>query len=359
MGCYLPWGCLFLVLCIVYSRFPSSSGCIMEERAALMDISYWIMSIKSEVPSSWEHGDDCCSWERITCDNSTRRILRLDLSQIYQSNSAYGSDGSTSVEEEAPCWNLNMTIFSSFRELQLLDFSGNYACLQNFNGLQGLRKLKYLNLRDNTFIGSIPVSISKLVSLEVINLSGNNTSGALQNTGFKNLRNLRELHLGSNQLSGSLPASVFALPCLEYLDLSENLFQGHIPINSSWKCSSMLQTIRLSENMLSGNLSHIKSLNLSNNFFTGSIPATFANLSQIESLDLSENRLNGSIPWQLTRLSSLEVFSVAYNNLSGCLLDWPVWRIWHGHAVSFVLAFWATVTFVFCHSFGQRVILNL
>ncbi|KAM0861831.1 hypothetical protein ACQ4PT_045619 [Festuca glaucescens] len=358
-----------------------------------MDISYWIMSIKSEVPSSWEHGDDCCSWERITCDNSTRRILRLDLSQIYQSNSAYGSDGSTSVEEEAPCWNLNMTIFSSFRELQLLDFSGNYACLQNFNGLQGLRKLKYLNLRDNTFIGSIPVSISKLVSLEVINLSGNNTSGALQNTGFKNLRNLRELHLGSNQLSGSLPASVFALPCLEYLDLSENLFQGHIPINSSWKCSSMLQTIRLSENMLSatgnlfgggfdgmdfsysshydlqgftfttkgnpyiygrnffmlmsgidlsanmlsgeipleiGNLSHIKSLNLSNNFFTGSIPATFANLSQIESLDLSENRLNGSIPWQLTRLSSLEVFSVAYNNLSGCLLDWPVWRIWHG-----------------------------
>ncbi|KAM0850995.1 hypothetical protein ACQ4PT_052706 [Festuca glaucescens] len=578
MGCYLPWGCLFLVLSIVYSRFPSSSGCIMEERAALMDISSWIVSIKSEVPSSWENGDDCCSWKRIMCDNSTRRILRLDLSQIYQPNASYGSDGSTSAEADVPCFNLNMTIFSSFRELQLLDFSGNYACLQNFNGLQGLRKLKYLNLSDNTFIESIPVSIRKLVSLEVINLRGNNMSGALQNTGFKNLRNLRELNLGSNQLSGSLPASVFALPCLEYLDLSENLFQGHIPINSSWKCSSMLQTIRLSENMLSGripncnaplpleflsvsrnslsgfpsaffnssyievldlshnqftgsiewtqylyqikvlllsrnkfegqistnlnhlqylsiidishnkisgpippcigvipfedpddnlynwptapgslfgggfdgmdfsysnhydlqgftfttkwnsytygrnffmsmsgidlsanmlsgeipmeigNLSHIKSLNLSNNFFTGSIPATFANLSEIESLDLSENRLNGSIPRQLTRLSSLEVFSVAYNNLSGCLPDsgqfgafgmdsyrgnsnlrsctsssGPV--AWNGtvgnvaddtdpilyvvSAVSFVLAFWATVTFVFCHSFGQRVILNL
>jgi hypothetical protein len=147
-----------------------------------------------------------------------------------------------------------------------------------------------------------------------------------------------------------------------------------------------------------GNLSHIKSLNLSNNFFTGSIPATFANLSQIESLDLSENRLNGSIPWQLTGLSSLEVFSVAYNNLSGCLPDsgqfgafdvdsyrgnnnlrsctassGPVVRngtVIHVpddpdpipyvvSAVSFVLAFWATVTFVFCHSFGQRVILKL
>jgi Leucine-rich repeat (LRR) protein len=163
--------------------------------------------------------------------------------------------------------------------------------------------------------------------------------------------------------------------------------------------------IDFSANMLSGdipkeigNLSHIKSLNLSNNLFTGSIPATFANLSEIESLDLSENRLNGSIPWELTRLSSLGVFSVAFNNLSGCLLDsgqfgsfdmdsykgndnlisctsssGPV--AWNGtvgnvaddsdpimfvvSAVSFVLAFWATVTFVFCHSFGQRVILKL
>ncbi|XP_047068636.1 receptor-like protein 45 [Lolium rigidum] len=335
MGCYLPWGCLFLVLCIVYSRFPTSSGCIMEERAALMDISSWIMSTKSEVPSSWEHGDDCCSWERIMCDNSTRRILHLDLSQIYQPNAAYGSDGSTSVEVDAPCWNLNMTIFSSFRELQLLDFSGNHACLQNFNGLQGLRKLKYLNLSDNTFIGRIPVSISKLVSLEVINLRGNNMSGPLQNTGFKNLRNLRELYLGSNQLSGSLPASIFALPCLEYLDLSENLFLGHIPINSSWKCPSMLQTIWLSENMLSGkfdffwlrNCTKLRDIDLSRNTdlvvkvkLHGWVPNF-----ELERLRLSWCTLDKSIiaePHFLGTQHHLQVLDLSNSNLPGNMPNW-------------------------------------
>ncbi|KAK1677559.1 hypothetical protein QYE76_038407 [Lolium multiflorum] len=56
--------------------------------------------------------------------------------------------------------------------------------------LQGLRKLKYLNLSDNTFTGSIPVSIRKLVSLEVLNLKGNNLSGDIQNAGNENKFNI-------------------------------------------------------------------------------------------------------------------------------------------------------------------------
>jgi len=150
-----------------------------------------------------------------------------------------------------------------------------------------------------------------------------------------------------------------------------------------------------------GNLSHVKSLNLSHNFFIGQIPATFANMSALESLDLSHNELSGSIPRQLTQMSSLEVFSVAYNNLSGCIpnsgqfssfnmesylgntdlqnsskgsqcspflgpmevedvgeaSDDPVLYIIC--AASFVLAFWATVVFLFCLPFGQRVMLQL
>ncbi|VAH25218.1 receptor-like protein 15 [Triticum aestivum] len=363
MGCFLPWGCLLLVLCVLHSMLPSSSGCFMEERAALMEISSWFTSAKSVVPSSWGHGDDCCSWEGITCDNSTHRILRLDLFRLYQSIPTYGSDGSMSIEStEVACWNLNLTIFSSFRELQLLDFSGNYACLRNFDGLQGLRKLKYLNLSDNSFIGNIPESVSNLVSLEVINLKRNNMSGSLQNIGLKNLQNLRELHLGSNRLNGSLPASLFALPCLEYLDLSENLFEGHIPISSTWNCSSLLQTIRLSGNKLSGKIdffwlrycTELKEIDLSRNtdlvvlvkmhgwvpkFELRTLMLSSCNLDKsmitephflhtqhhLQFLDLSNNNLRGSMPnFLFTKEATLVYLDLSSNSLVGSL--YPIWK---------------------------------
>lgn len=154
--------------------------------------------------------------------------------------------------------------------------------------------------------------------------------------------------------------------------------------------------IDLSRNMLSGgipqeigNLSHIKSLNLSYNLFTGHILASFANMAAMESLDLFHNDLSGPIPQDLTQLWSLEIFSVAYNNLSGCIPTYGQFGTFsmdscqgnnnlqnlslgcssnsshvipalediegtHGDpilyvisAISFVLAFWATVTFNF------------
>ncbi|KAM3392861.1 hypothetical protein ACQJBY_013811 [Aegilops geniculata] len=359
MGCYLSWGCLLLVLCVVHSMLPSSSSCLREERAALIDISSWFMSAKSEVPSSWGHGDDCCPWEGITCDNSTRRILRLDLHHIRIHN----SDGSTSFEPmEAACWNLNLAIFSSFRELQLLDFSSNSACLQNFDGLQGLSKLKYLDLSYNSFIGDISGFVNKMVSLEVINLNRNNMSGVLQNTGLNNLQNLRELHMGSNQLSGSLPASIFGLPRLEYLDLSENLLEGHIPINSSWKCSSLLQTIRLSKNKLGGkfdffwlrNCTKLKQIDLSRNtdllvqvkmhgwvpkFELRTLMLSWCNLDKsmltephflrtqhhLEFLDLSNNDLSGSMPnFLFTNEATLVYLDLSNNSFVGSL--YPIWQ---------------------------------
>ncbi|KAB1206537.1 Phytosulfokine receptor 1 [Morella rubra] len=66
-----------------------------------------------------------------------------------------------------------------------------------------------------------------------------------------------------------------------------------------------------------GKLTQLLSLNLSNNFLTGSIPISFRDLKSIESLDLSHNRLTGKIPHELVGLTFLSVFSVAYNNLSG------------------------------------------
>lgn len=132
MSCYFSWRCLFLVLCVLHSMFWISFGSFMEERTAIMHIRTSLMRANSEVPNSWGRGDDCCSWERIRCNNSTRRISHLDLSYIYQSIPTNEGGGSYSV---LGCWNLSLTIFSSFHELQLLDLSWSGACPQNFEGM--------------------------------------------------------------------------------------------------------------------------------------------------------------------------------------------------------------------------------
>ncbi|KAG2621877.1 hypothetical protein PVAP13_3NG301603 [Panicum virgatum] len=219
MSCYFPPGTMLWVLCVLQFMFHMAGGCAIEERIALMRIRSSLVEANSEVPASWGRSDDCCFWERVRCNNSTR-VSGLNLDSVYQ----------TCVLTGGPCWNLNLTIFSSFHELQKLDLSWNSALLQNFDGLEGLTKLRYLDLSGNSLVeNNILESLGKLASLEVINFKATSLNGALQNIAFRNLKNLRELHLGSNWLNGSIPASLFELPRLQYLHLSENLLQGHIP----------------------------------------------------------------------------------------------------------------------------------
>jgi len=124
MSCYFPLGTMLWVLCVLQFMFHMAGGCAIEERIALMRIRSSLVEANSEqVLASWGRSDDCCSWERVRCNNSTRVSgLNLDSVYVYQ----------TCVRD--PCWNLNLTIFSSFHELQQLDLSWNSALLQNFNG---------------------------------------------------------------------------------------------------------------------------------------------------------------------------------------------------------------------------------
>uniref|UniRef100_A0ACD5V8T0 Uncharacterized protein n=1 Tax=Avena sativa TaxID=4498 RepID=A0ACD5V8T0_AVESA len=278
-----------------------------------MDIRSWFMSRQSKFHNSWGKSDDCCSWEGITCDNGTRRISRLKLSQIPFSDEY---------------WNMSLAMFSPFRELQLLDFAWNSACLQNFEGLEGLSKLKYLDLSYNCLLEGIPGSVGKLISLEVINFNGNYACANLHNTGFQNLhnlRNLRELHLGSNLLRGSLPASLFALPFLEYLDLSDNLFEGKIHINSS----SNLH-LKINSNHLE--LRNISSLSTFIPTPNGFLPTSLFTLPCLEHLDLSHNVLSGSIPTSVFLLPCLEYLDLAHNFLQGHI---PINSSWNLRELDF------------------------
>jgi Leucine-rich repeat (LRR) protein len=282
-----------------------------------------------------------------------------------------------------------------------------------------LHQIYILLLGGNKFWGQIPSSLCQLQNLKIIDLSHNRLSGLLPSC----IGGISFAYHTGGRFSYSVISRLYytGFSDMDYYDPSFTYDCGYDLQGFTFSTKGNFYTyggnffylmsgIDLSANMLSGeipweigNLSHVKSLNLSHNCFTGQIPATFADMRDIESLDLSYNHLSGPIPWQLTQIWSLEVFFVAYNNLSGCIPNsgqfssfgaecytgnTNLHNLSHGNqcspalgpveegdlheseasadlilyitsAASFVLAFWATVAFVFCHPYGQRVILQL
>jgi len=309
--------------------------------------------------------------------------------------------------------------FFNSSNVEVLDIRYN-RFMGSLDWIQHLYKIKVLLLGGNMFEGHISAELCHLQYLNIIDLSHNRLSGSLPPCigaiSFGYQYHTDDDGFLSNNYEMSFDVG---LPSMNYDDPSFSYYSNLALQGFTFSTKGNIYTysrgfyylmsgIDLSVNMLSGeipweigNLSHVKSLNLSHNFFIGQIPATFANMSAVESLDLSHNELSGPIPGQLTQMSSLEVFSVAYNNLSGCIpnsgqfssfnmesylgntdlqnssqgnqcspvlgpmevedvgeaSDDPVLYIIC--AASFVLAFWATVVFLFCLPFGQRVMLQL
>uniref|UniRef100_A0A0E0KVY9 non-specific serine/threonine protein kinase n=1 Tax=Oryza punctata TaxID=4537 RepID=A0A0E0KVY9_ORYPU len=287
--------------------------------------------------------------------------------------------------------NISDDLFNT-SNLMYLDMRHN-KLTGNLNWLRHLDKIKTLSLGWNDFEGQINPNLCKLKCPRIIDFSHNSQAHChhvLATSLVRVIRQLKAYIIVHDPIDftfatkgGQYTYGYNFFYLMSGIDLSGNMLSGEIP----WEL---------------GDLSHIKSLNLSNNFFTGQIPASFANMSEIESLDLSHNELSGLIPWQLTKLSSLAVFSVAYNNLSGCIPNSgqfgtfgmdsyqgninlrnmskgnicspdsgagdlpsegrdsmagdPV--LYAVSAASFVLAFWATVAFLFFHPLGRHVILG-
>lgn len=64
-------------------------------------------------------------------------------------------------------------------------------------------------------------------------------------------------------------------------------------------------------------LSHIESIDLGNNEFTGSIPAEVGQWNRLEYLSVNNNNLQGQIPMNIGMLTSLKTLKVNSNMLTG------------------------------------------
>jgi len=225
-----------------------------------------------------------------------------------------------------------------------------------FMGLQGtisphvgnLSFLVSLNLRNNSFVGSLPHEISGLHRLRILILAYNQLEGTIPPT-LENCRNLREIHLVNNHLTGSIPSTIGNMSSLEVLNLGYNSFMGPFPLvifnitslaaialtgnhisgtlprNLCKHCPD-LQRLYLSENEFNGRLPsqlnycrELVVLSLSYNKFDRSIPEGFGSLEKLERLYLGGNNLTGNIPPTIANLSRLSKFAIEGNNIKGSI----------------------------------------
>ncbi|KQK09298.1 putative receptor-like protein kinase At3g47110 [Brachypodium distachyon] len=165
-----------------------------------------------------------------------------------------------------------------------------------------LRNLSYLSFANNRITGSIPESIGYLSNLTVIDFVGNDLTGSVP-ISFGNLLNLRRIWLSGNQLSGDLDFLSALSKCrsLKTIAMTNNAFTGRLPAYI-------------------GNLSTVlETFIADNNGITGSIPSTLANLTNLLVLSLSGNKLSGRIPTPITAMSNLQELNLANNSLSGTI----------------------------------------
>jgi len=174
--------------------------------------------------------------------------------------------------------------------LTYLDLSDNPITGQfNFAWANSTQSLQVLKIHSTSISGTFPVSPSNFLSglantLSVLDLGNNfNLMGSLANgTPIAGLTNLQYLDLDFDLFTGTVSQQIFELPFLNFFDISNNAFSGSLP---AYLGSAM------------------QIFNASTNKFTGTIP----NYSALSGLELSP---------------LLEIFNISYNqDLSGTYYD--------------------------------------
>ncbi|KAI8003253.1 Receptor-like protein EIX2 [Camellia lanceoleosa] len=317
----------------------STISCIEEERLALLKLKDSFTDYESRL-SSW-HGQDCCSWKGVQCDEITGHVVRLDL----------GTGGSTTplVANE---------VHSSLLQLKYLnhlDLNGNYfhaSPIPKFFG--SMTQLRYLNLSRALISEIVPHHLGNLSSLRVLDLSFMYHAtvddftwvyrlSSLQylDLSFMDLSQMQNLHGVLNmipcllelRLSGPLPQNIGDMvPTLFKPFLADNLINGLIP-NSLCKVVDLV-LLDLSNNMLFGNLPQcwgdtregemprLAVMKFSSNQLSGIIPSSIGRLPSLGWLHLNNNSLYGEIPLGLKNCTILEMLDLGENGLSGNIPEW-------------------------------------
>lgn len=167
-----------------------------------------------------------------------------------------------------------------------------------------LKKLRFLRLGRHNFKGEIPPEMSKMESLNFLDIADCRIGGGIP-ASFGNLSNLVTLFASKNKLTKPIPEEFCNAERLEYLYLDENQIEGQIPRNIH-------------------KLKNLRTLCVTSNKLKGTLPKTIAQNLKLGLLYLNNNNLSGEIPKEMGHdRCRLTFASFKNNNFVGNLPKFP------------------------------------
>jgi len=187
--------------------------------------------------------------------------------------------------------------------------------------------LEVLVLSKNLLTGALPESMANLSNLHTVGFVDNALTGTIPDNWSSDtiLSEMTILGLSANLLGGKIPSNLAAHPKWKSLSLSFNDFTGSLP--ETWGSFGMLTSLQLGQlTKLSstipsglGILFELRSLHLDGSQLRGSIPSELAKLRKLMWLWLDNNHLTGTVPASFDKLRHLDSLRLTHNELVGDL----------------------------------------
>jgi uncharacterized protein YjbI with pentapeptide repeats len=295
-----------------------ANGCFALERDALLSFKAGLHD-PGNLMSSW-HGQYCCNWSAVICDDITKHVVKLKLRNPYDLYYTYDYSDWLS---NALTGEINPTLLS-LRHLTHLDLSNNeFSNLDIPKFIGSFESLVYLNLSLSRFQGVIPYELGNLSQLQFLDLGNSQFTGLIPPQ-LGNLSNLRYLSLRDSYPSS--PSAIDSLSWLYRLSNLQYLDMSGVDLNNRVDWSAInkmhpLKTLSLSNCSLSTisidsshvNLTSLSKLDLSYNTFHVALPNWLWNLTSLLYLNLGWSEFHGSIPGTLSNMASLNYLCLGGN----------------------------------------------
>ncbi|KAF8074432.1 hypothetical protein N665_1102s0015 [Sinapis alba] len=288
--------CLFFFLSnsLLVFASPAKQLCRPDQKDALLEFKSEFQlngNAANEKTLRWTNNTDCCSWDGITCDIKSGKVVELNL---------WGSSLNGPLRSNSSLFRL--------QHLQSLNLSSNNLAGILPDSIGNLKYLKVLKLYGCRIFGKLPYSLGNLSHLTHLDLDGNEFTGELPES-LSNLNQLTKLLLASSKLSGNFPSALLNLSELTAIDFSSNQFEGMLPSNMS--SFSKLEYFDMSVNSFSGPIP--------SSLFM--IPRSISKLVGLSYLDLSFwNTERGIVDFSIfLHLKSLTLLDISHLNTRSIL----------------------------------------